>query len=179
MLNNLSDLRKKNFTKKKLGRGIGSGTGKTSGRGHKGQKSRSGVSLKGFEGGQMPIYRRLPKRGFKNIFKINFNIINLLKLQRLIDKKILNTNEEINVSLLLKKRIIKKKLNGIKILGNGEIKNKIKIQATKISKSALKKIEKVGGKVELIKIKEQLKKTQVKPKKEKVGNKDIKKNTTN
>ena len=179
MLNNLSDLRKKNFTKKKLGRGIGSGTGKTSGRGHKGQKSRSGVSLKGFEGGQTPIYRRLPKRGFKNIFKINFNIINLVKLQSLIDKKILNANEEINVSLLLKKRIIKKKLNGIKILGNGEIKNKIKIQATKISKSALKKIEKVGGKVELIKIKEQLKKTQVKPKKEKVENKDTKKNTTN
>ena len=179
MLNNLSDLRKKNFTKKKLGRGIGSGTGKTSGRGHKGQKSRSGVSLKGFEGGQMPIYRRLPKRGFKNIFKNNFNIINLLKLQSLIDKKILNTNEEINVSLLLKKRIIKKKLNGIKILGNGEIKNKIKIQATKISKSALKKIEKVGGKVELIKIKELLKKTQVKLKKEKVENKDRKKNTTN
>ena len=165
MLNNLLDLRKKNFTKKKLGRGIGSGTGKTSGRGHKGQKSRSGVSLKGFEGGQMPIYRRLPKRGFKNIFKVDFNIINLLKLQSLIDKKILNTNEEINVNLLLKKKIIKKKLNGIKILGNGEIKNKIKIQATKISKSALKKIEKVGGKVELIKIKEQLKKTLVKSEK--------------
>ena len=175
MLNNLSDLRKKNFKKKKLGRGIGSGTGKTSGRGHKGQKSRSGVSLKGFEGGQMPIYRRLPKRGFKNIFKTNFNIINLIKLQYLIDKKILNTNEEINVSLLLKKKVIKKKLNGIKILGNGEIKNKITIKATKISKSALKKIEKVGGKVELIKLKKQSKKTEVEPKKENIKKKDIKK----
>ena len=177
MLNNLSDLRKKRIVKKRLGRGIGSGTGKTSGRGHKGQKSRSGVSLKGFEGGQMPIYRRLPKRGFNNIFKTNFNIINLLKLQHLIDKKILNANEEINVDLLIKKNIFKKKLNGIKILGNGEIKSKIKIQATKISKSALKKIEKVGGKVELKKIKEEIKKIQIKQKKEKTENKNIKNNT--
>ena len=100
MLNNLVDLRKKKIKKKRLGRGIGSGTGKTSGRGHKGQKSRSGVSLKGFEGGQMPIHRRLPKRGFVNIFKNNFNIINLINLQYLIDKKILSVNEEINIDLL-------------------------------------------------------------------------------
>ena len=102
MLNNLFDLRKKNFTKKRVGRGIGTGKGKTSGRGHKGQKSRSGVSLKGFEGGQMPIYRRLPKRGFTNIFKNKFNIINLFKIQSLIDKKIININEEINTKTLIK-----------------------------------------------------------------------------
>ena len=108
MLNNLVDLRKKKIKKKRLGRGIGSGTGKTSGRGHKGQKSRSGVSLKGFEGGQMPIHRRLPKRGFVNIFKNNFNIINLINLQYLIDKKILSVNEEINIDLLIKKKNYKK-----------------------------------------------------------------------
>ena len=102
MLNNLFDLRKKNFTKKRVGRGIGTGKGKTSGRGHKGQKSRSGVSLKGFEGGQTPIYRRLPKRGFTNIFKNKFNIINLFKIQSLIDKKIINLNEEINTKTLIK-----------------------------------------------------------------------------
>jgi len=176
MLNNLVDLRKKKIKKKRLGRGIGSGTGKTSGRGHKGQKSRSGVSLKGFEGGQMPIHRRLPKRGFVNIFKNNFNIINLINLQYLIDKKILSVNEEINIDLLIKKKIIKKKMNGLKILGNGEIKNKINIQASKISKSALKKIKKVGGKVELIKIKDQKKKIILKSQEDKTENEKIKNN---
>ena len=178
MLNTLSDLRKKNFTKKRLGRGIGSGKGKTSGRGHKGQKSRSGVSLKGFEGGQMPIYRRLPKRGFTNIFKNKYNIINLLKIQSLIDKKIININEEINTKTLIKKNIIKKELKGIKILGSGEIKSKIKIQATKISKSALKKIEKVGGKVELVTTKEKHNITTPILNKKKIENKDKKNKTS-
>ena len=178
MLNTLSDLRKKNFTKKRLGRGIGSGKGKTSGRGHKGQKSRSGVSLKGFEGGQMPIYRRLPKRGFTNIFKNKYNIINLLKIQSLIDKKIININEEINTKTLIKKNIIKKELKGIKILGSGEIKSKIKIQATKISKSALKKIEKVGGKVELVTTKKRHNIKTPMPNKKKIENKDKKNKTS-
>ena len=152
MLNTLVNLRKKKILKKRLGRGIGSGTGKTSGRGHKGQKSRSGVSLKGFEGGQMPLHRRLPKRGFTNIFKKHFNSINLIQIQNLIDKKKILSTEEITEELLLKKKIIKKKLSGIKILGRGDIKSKIIIQAQKASKNAVKKVEKIGGKINIIKI---------------------------
>ena len=152
MLNTLVNLRKKKILKKRLGRGIGSGTGKTSGRGHKGQKSRSGVSLKGFEGGQMPLHRRLPKRGFTNIFKKHFNSINLIQIQNLIDKKKILSNEEMTEELLLKKKIIKKKLSGIKILGRGDIKSKIIIQAQKASKNAVKKVEKIGGKINIIKI---------------------------
>ena len=152
MLNTLVNLRKKKILKKRLGRGIGSGTGKTSGRGHKGQKSRSGVSLKGFEGGQMPLHRRLPKRGFTNIFKKHFNSINLIQIQNLIDKKKILSTEEITEELLLKKKIIKKKLSGIKILGKGDIKSKIIIQAQKASKNAVKKVEKIGGKINIIKI---------------------------
>tara|TARA_Y100000310_G_scaffold337309_1_gene424081 strand:- start:151 stop:672 length:522 start_codon:yes stop_codon:yes gene_type:complete len=150
MLNELIDLKKKK-NKKRLGRGIGSGKGKTSGKGHKGQKSRSGVSLKGFEGGQMPLHRRLPKRGFNNNFRKQFNVINLVKLQHLLEKKIINKNDEITVDFLLKKKIIKKAMNGIKILGKGDIKEKINIKATKVSKVAKKKIEKIGGQIELIK----------------------------
>ena len=152
MLNTLVNLRKKKILRKRLGRGIGSGTGKTSGRGHKGQKSRSGVSLKGFEGGQMPLHRRLPKRGFTNIFKKHFNTINLIQIQNLIYKKKILSNEEITEELLLKKKIIKKKLSGIKILGRGDIKSKIIIQAQKASKNAVKKVEKIGGKINIIKI---------------------------
>ena len=152
MLNTLVNLRKKKILRKRLGRGIGSGTGKTSGRGHKGQKSRSGVALKGFEGGQMPLHRRLPKRGFTNIFKKHFNSINLIQIQNLIDKKKILSKEEITEELLLKKKIIKKKLSGIKILGRGDIKSKIIIQAQKASKNAVKKVEKIGGKINIIKI---------------------------
>ena len=151
MLNTLINFKKKKISKKRLGRGTGSGTGKTSGRGHKGQKSRSGVSLKGFEGGQMPLYRRLPKRGFTNIHKTNFNFINLVQIQNFIDKKKIDVKEEITEELLLKKKIIKKKLDGLKILGKGDVKSKIIIQAQKASKNAIKKIEKVGGKVNMIK----------------------------
>ena len=150
MLNELIDLKKKK-NKKRLGRGIGSGKGKTSGKGHKGQKSRSGVSINGFEGGQMPLHRRLPKRGFNNNFRKQFNVINLVKLQHLLEKKIINKNDEITVDFLLKKKIIKKAMNGIKILGKGDIKEKINIKATKVSKVAKKKIEKIGGQIELIK----------------------------
>ena len=172
MLNTLNNIRKKKVQKKRLGRGIGSGVGKTSGRGHKGQKSRSGVSLKGFEGGQMPLYRRLPKRGFKNIFKKKFSLINLIKIQSLIDKKIIDSKENISKDLLLKKKLIKKRTDGLKILGNGDIKTKIFIEADKASKNAIKKIEKVGGKINIINIKE--KKINTKELK-----KDISENKTN
>ena len=137
-------------TKKiRVGRGIGSGKGKTSGRGMKGQKSRSGVAIKSFEGGQMPLYRRLPKRGFNSIRKINVARINLDKIQFFIDQKKINPNNKINSELLKKLKIINKNSQKLKILGNGEIKVKIDIEADLISKSAMKKLEKVGGLIQI------------------------------
>ena len=137
-------------TKKiRVGRGIGSGKGKTSGRGMKGQKSRSGVAIKSFEGGQMPLYRRLPKRGFNSISKINVAKINLDKIQYFIDQKKINPNDKINSELLKKLKIINKNSQKLKILGNGEIKVKINIEADLISKSAKKKLEKVGGLIQI------------------------------
>jgi len=137
-------------TKKiRVGRGIGSGKGKTSGRGMKGQKSRSGVAIKSFEGGQMPLYRRLPKRGFNSIRKINVARINLDKIQSFIDQKKINPNDKINSELLKKLKIINKNSQKLKILGNGEIKVKINIEADLISKSAKKKLEKVGGLIQI------------------------------
>ena len=137
-------------TKKiRVGRGIGSGKGKTSGRGVKGQKSRSGVAIKSFEGGQMPLYRRLPKRGFNSINKINVAKINLDKIQSFIDQKTINSNEKINSDLLKKLKIINKNSQKLKILGNGDIKAKINIEADLISKSAKKKLEKVGGSIQI------------------------------
>ena len=137
-------------TKKiRVGRGIGSGKGKTSGRGMKGQKSRSGVAIKSFEGGQMPLFRRLPKRGFNSISKINVAKINLDKIQYFIDQKIINPNDKINSELLKKLKIINKNSQKLKILGNGEIKVKINIEADLISKSAKKKLEKVGGLIQI------------------------------
>ena len=137
-------------TKKiRVGRGIGSGKGKTSGRGMKGQKSRSGVAIKSFEGGQMPLYRRLPKRGFNPIRKINVAKINLDKIQFFIDQKKINPNDKINSELLKKLKIINKNSQKLKILGNGEIKVKIDIETDLISKSAMKKLEKVGGLIQI------------------------------
>ncbi len=137
-------------TKKiRVGRGIGSGKGKTSGRGMKGQKSRSGVAIKSFEGGQMPLYRRLPKRGFNSISKINVARINLDKIQSFIDQKKIDPNDKINSELLKKLKIINKNSQKLKILGNGEIKVKINIEADLISKSAKKKLEKVGGLIQI------------------------------
>ena len=137
-------------TKKiRVGRGIGSGKGKTSGRGMKGQKSRSGVAIKSFEGGQMPLYRRLPKRGFNSIRKINVARINLDKIQSFIDQKKIDPNNKINSELLKKLKIINKNSQKLKILGNGEIKVKINIEADLISKSAKKKLEKVGGLIQI------------------------------
>jgi len=138
------------ITKKiRVGRGIGSGKGKTSGRGVKGQKSRSGVAIKSFEGGQMPLYRRLPKRGFNPINKINVAKINLDKIQYFIDQKIINPNDKINSELLKKLKIINKNSQKLKILGNGDIKVKINIEADLISKSAKKKLEIIGGLIQI------------------------------
>ncbi len=132
-----------------LGRGIGSGKGKTSGRGHKGQKARSGIAIKSFEGGQMPLYRRLPKRGFSSIKKNNIAIINLKQLQEFVSKGKLNTKIFINLDELKKNKILKNKINKIKLLGNGDIKDKINLEVDFISKSAKEKIEKKGGSIKL------------------------------
>ena len=133
--------------KMRVGRGIGSGKGKTCGRGVKGQKSRSGVAIKSFEGGQMPLYRRLPKRGFNPINKIKIAKINLEKIQTFIDKKTINSSDKIDFKLLKKLKIINKNSQKLKILGTGEIKVKINIEADLISKSAKEKLEKIGGSI--------------------------------
>ena len=138
-----------NKKKIRVGRGIGTGKGKTSGRGHKGQKSRSGVAIKSFEGGQMPLYRRLPKRGFNPIGKINIAIMNLDKIQLFIDQKTINLTDTINTNLLKKLKLINKNSQKLKILGTGEIKDKINIEADLISKSAMERLEKAGSKVQL------------------------------
>ena len=133
--------------KMRVGRGIGSGKGKTSGRGVKGQKSRSGVAIKSFEGGQMPLYRRLPKRGFNPINKIKIAKINLEKIQTFIDRKTINSSDTIDLKLLKKLKIINKNSQMLKILGTGEIKVKVNIEADLISKSAKEKLEKIGGSI--------------------------------
>jgi len=140
---------KLNKFKIRVGRGIGSGKGKTSGRGVKGQKSRSGVAIKSFEGGQMPLYRRLPKRGFNPINKTNVAILNLDKIQSYIDKKNLNSSDVINANLLKKLKLINKNALKLKILGFGEIKTKVNIEADLASKSAIEKLEKLGGSIQL------------------------------
>ena len=133
--------------KMRVGRGIGSGKGKTSGRGVKGQKSRSGVAIKSFEGGQMPLYRRLPKRGFNPIDKVKIAKINLEKIQTFIEQKTISSSETIDIKLLKKLKIINKNSQKLKILGTGEIKVKINVEADLISKSAKEKLEKIGGSI--------------------------------
>tara|TARA_B100000989_G_scaffold295011_1_gene275165 strand:+ start:44 stop:496 length:453 start_codon:yes stop_codon:yes gene_type:complete len=145
----LNNRTKINGKKIRVGRGIGSGKGKTSGRGVKGQKSRSGVSIKSFEGGQMPLYRRLPKRGFSPIREVNIAILNLDKIQSFIDKKSVKTSEVLNSNLLKKLKLINKKSSKLKILGSGEIKDKINIEADLASKSAVNKLEKIGGSIQI------------------------------
>ena len=136
--------------KKRLGRGIGSGKGKTSGRGHKGQKSRSGVAIKSFEGGQMPLYRRLPKRGFKSMNnKKTFAIINLSSIQNILDSKKKPSDNKISLESLKKINLVAKKYNKLKLLGSGDIKEKLDFELNSISKSAKEKVEKLGGKVTL------------------------------
>ena len=146
MLKGLTKLKTKKI---RVGRGIGSGKGKTSGRGVKGQKSRSGVAIKSFEGGQMPLYRRLPKRGFNPILKQNIAILNLDKIQSYIDKKSIKSTETINSNLLKKLKLINKNSNKLKILGSGSVKDKINIEADLASKSAIEKLEKIGGSIQL------------------------------
>ena len=141
----LSNSLKIKTSKKRLGRGIGSGKGKTSGRGVKGQKSRSGVAIKSFEGGQMPLYRRLPKRGFNSINKIKIAKINLDQLQNFVDKKRIDISNQINLESLHKEKIINKSYIKYKILSNGNITSKINIEADFSSISAKEKIEKIGG----------------------------------
>ena len=145
----LNNRPKMNKLKIRVGRGIGSGKGKTSGRGVKGQKSRSGVAIKSFEGGQMPLYRRLPKRGFNPISKKNIAILNLDKIQSYIDKKSIKTSDILNSDLLKKLNLINKNSIKLKILGAGEIKDKINIEADLASKSAIKKLEKIGGSIQI------------------------------
>ena len=147
----LNNLIKNNKKKIRVGRGIGSGKGKTSSRGHKGQKSRSGVAIKSFEGGQMPLYRRLPKRGFKTLAKNNTVILNLSKIQSIFDKNKNTLKNNLDIKILKEKKIINKKYLKLKILGTGEIKNNIQITANYASKQALQKIEKAGGKINLLK----------------------------
>ena len=145
----LNNRPKLNKSKIRVGRGIGSGKGKTSGRGVKGQKSRSGVAIKSFEGGQMPLYRRLPKRGFNSISKKNVAILNLDKIQTYIDKKSIKTTDILNSDLLKKLNLINKNSSKLKILGSGEIKDKINIEADLASKSAIEKLEKIGGSINI------------------------------
>tara|TARA_Y100000748_G_scaffold107911_2_gene90321 strand:+ start:543 stop:1001 length:459 start_codon:yes stop_codon:yes gene_type:complete len=149
MMTSLNSISKTKIKKIRVGRGIGSGKGKTSGRGIKGQKSRSGVAIKSFEGGQMPLYRRLPKRGFNPIKKNKVAKINIEKIQTLIEKKIIKSEEKINLDNLIKKNILNKKYKKIKILGMGEIKTPIDVETNFLSKSAKEKIEKSGGKISI------------------------------
>jgi large subunit ribosomal protein L15 len=147
-LNSLTNINKKKI---RVGRGIGSGKGKTSSRGHKGQKSRSGVAIKSFEGGQMPLYRRLPKRGFKSLNKKNTAILNLSKIQNILDQSKNGIKNLIDLKTLKEKNLINKKFIKLKILGTGEIKKNIEISAHFASKQALSKIEKAGGKINIVK----------------------------
>ena len=147
----LNSLVKNNKKKIRVGRGIGSGKGKTSSRGHKGQKSRSGVAVKSFEGGQMPLYRRLPKRGFKSINKNNVAILNLSKIQNMIEKTKNGLKNTFDLKILKEKNLINKKFLKLKILGSGELKKSIEISAHFASKQALSKIEKAGGKINIVK----------------------------
>ena len=147
----LNNLVKNNKKKKRVGRGIGSGRGKTSSRGHKGQKSRSGVAIKSFEGGQMPLYRRLPKRGFKTLSKKNTAILNLSKIQSIYEKNKDTLNTSLDLKSLKDKKFINKKYLQLKILGTGELKIKVDITAHYASKQAKEKIEKAGGKLNILK----------------------------
>ncbi len=149
-LNELRDNAGAHKVRKRVGRGIGSGTGKTGGRGHKGQKSRSGVSLLGFEGGQMPLYRRLPKRGFHNPFSKKFVEINLGVLQSAVDAGKLDAKQTVNVETLKAAGLMKKPFDGVKLLAKGELKAKLTIEAAKASKAASAAVEKAGGKVVII-----------------------------
>ncbi|MCO5059592.1 MAG: 50S ribosomal protein L15 [Rhizobiaceae bacterium] len=148
----LNDLRDKDGatkSRKRVGRGIGSGLGKTGGRGVKGQSSRSGVALNGFEGGQMPLYRRLPKRGFKNIFGKDFATVSVARVQAAIDAKKLDAKETVTAEALVKAGVLRRAKDGVRLLGDGEIKSKVSFDIAGASKTAIEKVEKAGGSVKL------------------------------
>jgi large subunit ribosomal protein L15 len=149
----LSDLAGNAGSRKKrmrVGRGIGSGKGKTSGRGGKGQTARSGVRIKGFEGGQMPLHRRLPKRGFNNVFRLQFVEINLDRLQQAIDAGLIDTKDTVNAESLVKSRVLRRAKDGVRLLGRGELKAKLNIEVHGASKSAIAAVEKAGGTVKIL-----------------------------
>ena len=146
-LNTLNNIKTKKI---RVGRGIGSGKGKTSGRGVKGQKSRSGVAIKSFEGGQMPLYRRLPKRGFSVIHKKEIGLLNLSDIQAFIQSKKINPSDKIDLELLKKLNIVKKKYKKLKVLGNGDVKEKLNIEVNYLSNSAKTKLEKLGSNIKII-----------------------------
>jgi large subunit ribosomal protein L15 len=148
-LNELRDNEGATHYRKRLGRGIGSGSGKTAGRGVKGQKARSGVAVNGFEGGQMPLYRRLPKRGFKNIFGKDFNIVSLARVQTAVDAGKLDANATVDVAALIKAGIIRRAKDGVRLLSDGELKAKLSFDVAGASKAAIDKVEKAGGSVKL------------------------------
>ena len=149
-LNDIADKAGSRKARIRVGRGIGSGKGKTAGRGGKGQTARSGVAIKGFEGGQMPIHRRLPKRGFNNIFRLDFAEINLDRLQDAIDAKLVDVNETITVESLVKAKVVRRSKAGMRLLGRGEIKAKLNIEVHGASKTAIAAIEKAGGTVKIL-----------------------------
>lgn len=148
-LNELRDVDGATHSRKRVGRGIGSGKGKTAGRGVKGQSSRSGVAINGFEGGQMPIYRRLPKRGFKNPFSKSFNEISVGKVQEAIDSGRLDGKKAVTIEALVEAGLIRRAKDGVRLLGSGEIKSKVSFDVAGASKSAIEKVEKAGGSVKV------------------------------
>lgn len=149
-LNQLADNKGATKNRMRVGRGIGSGKGKTSGAGQKGQKSRSGVAIKGFEGGQMPIHRRLPKRGFNNIFRKEFAVANLGRVQEAIDAKKLNAKDTITIAMLQEAGVVGKVVDGVRLLAKGELKTKASFEVSGASKAAVEAVEKAGGKVTFI-----------------------------
>ena len=148
-LNDLRDNDGATHAKKRVGRGIGSGSGKTGGRGVKGQSSRSGVAINGFEGGQMPLYRRLPKRGFKNIFAKSFSTVSLGRIQQALDAKKLDANETVTVDALIKAGVVRRVKDGVRVLSDGDLKAKLSFDVAGASKAAIEKIEKAGGSIKL------------------------------
>jgi large subunit ribosomal protein L15 len=148
-LNELRDNEGATHAKKRLGRGIGSGSGKTAGRGVKGQKARSGVAINGFEGGQMPLYRRLPKRGFRNPTSKDFATVSVARLQAAVDAKKLDPKETVDAAALIKAGVLRRSRDGVRILGDGDIKAKLSLDVAGASKTAIEKIEKAGGSVKL------------------------------
>jgi len=148
-LNELRDNDGATRSRKRVGRGIGSGSGKTGGRGVKGQSSRSGVAINGFEGGQMPLYRRLPKRGFNNIFAKSYSTVSLGRIQQALDAKKLDAKETVTVEALIKAGVIRRAKDGVRVLSDGDLKAKLSFDVAGASKAAIEKIEKAGGSVKL------------------------------